>query len=378
VFGFDHAIRPVTDGFVSADVASGALRGASLERRNGSAVDLALAEAGRLLATGSERAPRRVLLMTDFLTASSHSLAELEQLADGTNAIVHLAELAAEDPGLIRDDTHAWASVAARTEGVVWQASAPITDDPVARGLAVEVFEEWARPIRIDSLSVDFGESDPANYGYPTEIDEGQGFEEELFADEVADRLTVTGLLWNRPIEHKARRSRSLSKRWAALVFGTDLVGELEREEMLCLALHGGAVSPVTSYLAVEPGVRPSAEGLQHEEGNFGLIGKGGGGGSGRGYGYASGAGFGGRLDRQAWLDEQLSGAWLDCGGAGHRGTLVLEATYEEIVDFVLTSIDSVDVALTTCMRERTWGLWLPGSDFVADRSIWTIELRGQ
>ena len=31
----------------------------------------------------------------------------------------------------------------------------------------------------------------------------------------------------------------------------------------MILARHGGAVSPVTSYLAIEPGVRPSTEGIE-------------------------------------------------------------------------------------------------------------------
>jgi hypothetical protein len=367
----------VTNGFVSADEASGALRGATLEQRNGSAVDLALAEAGRLLDSAPARAPRRVLLMTDFLTPSSRSLGDFEQLAERTDAVVHLAQLSLDEPGLLRDDQHPWASIAARTEGVVWQASALGVDDPAAQQLAVEVFEEWARPLRVDSLHFDFGEVHAAEPWLPTSLDEGQGHEEQLLAATVIDRVTVTGLLWNRPIEHEARRSRSLSKRWSALVFGTHVLDELERDEMLQLAMHGGAVSPVTSYLAIEPGVRPSAEGLRPGEGNTGLIGKGGGGGTGRGYGIASGAGFGGRLDRQAWLDEQLNASWLHCGGAGQRGTLALETTYDELVDFVLAPVGTVEVAPTTCMRQQTWDRQLPASDFIEDRASWTVELRG-
>ena len=37
----------------------------------------------------------------------------------------------------------------------------------------------------------------------------------------------------------------------------------LSESEMMVLAKHGRAVSPVTSYLAVEPGVRPSTEGIE-------------------------------------------------------------------------------------------------------------------
>ena len=43
------------------------------------------------------------------------------------------------------------------------------------------------------------------------------------------------------------------AKRWAALVFGSHLLSTLSEDEMMVLARHGGAVSPVTSYLAIEP-----------------------------------------------------------------------------------------------------------------------------
>jgi hypothetical protein len=373
VFGFDHAIRPLTDSFVSADEARGTLLGAVLARGNGSAVDLALAEAGRLLDSASARAPKRVLLMTDFMTSSSRSLADIEALAASTDAIVHLAELATGYPRMYREDLHPWARIAAQTEGVVWRASVPLDDDPVEHELAQEVLEEWARPIRIDELHVELGELDVSGSGVPFSLARGDGFEEQQLTAATTDRMTVTGLLWNRPVEHVAKRSRSLSRRWAALVFGSYLIDELEREEMLHLATHGGAVSPVTSYLAIEPGVRPSIEGLKPGEGNTGLIGKGGGGGTGSGSGVGSGAGFGGRLDRQAWLDEQLGGAWERCGGAGQRGTIVLETTYDELVDFALTA--PADTALVTCMRAQTWALVLPVDDFIDERANWTVEI---
>ncbi|MFO7565997.1 MAG: VWA domain-containing protein [Enhygromyxa sp.] len=380
VIGFDHAIRPLTQGFVSAAEASGALRGASLERRNGSGVDLALAEAGRLLAGSPKKSPRRVLLLTDFATASSRSIANFEALARETKAIVHLAELGVyERPALFRDDLHPWASVAAGTEGVVWQAYAPADGGP-SEGL-VEVFEEWARPLRVDMPLVDLGGPGPEDWG--PSLKEGESVGQQYLADAGVERLTLSGRLWNREIEHQARRSRSLSKRWAALVFGSHAMHELEPEEMLRLALLGGAVSPVSSYLAVEPGVRPSVEGLLGA-GNIGLIGKGGGGAVLRESGRSSGVAFSGRLDRQAWLDEQLNAAWRYCGAARQSAqprsgakpaTVELEATYDEIVDFELSGV--VDPALSTCMQSRTWALLLPTEDFVEDRSRWIVELQG-
>lgn len=372
VIGFDHAIRPLTRGFVSAAEASGALRGATLERRNGSAVDLALTEAGRMLASGSSKAPRRIVLLTDFATASSKPIADHVALARDSKAIVHLAEVRTyHHPELVRDDAHPWASVAAATEGVVWQAIAPSDDDPSARARAIEVFEEWARPLRIDEPTIDLGQPESIGWLFGS-LDEGQGAEDQYLVDAVVERFTFFGLLWNRKVEYQTRRSRSLSKRWAALVFGNWTMDELEPDEMLRLAMQGGAVSPVTSFLAIEPGVRPSAEGLEYED-NVGLISKGGGGGTGIGYGRGSGAAFGGRRDRQVWLDEQLGAAWRLCGGAGRQATLELEATYDEIVDFTLTGAG--DPAVGTCMQSRTWALLLPSEDFDDDRSRWTVQL---
>lgn len=368
VYGFDHAIRPLTPGFVTADRASGALRGAPLERDNGSAVELAFAEAVQLFGSSSAKTPRRVLLLTDFETASARTQADYEALASATKAVVHLAEVRSADASLARDDGHPWASVAARTEGVVWQASAGLALD--ADGIAT--FEEWARPIRIDALALDVDGRARFDSGLPSSLEEGQGFDDLELTDEVAERLTLTGLLWNRSIQPQVRQSRSLSKRWAGLVFGSWLYWELEREEMLALALLGGAVSPVTSYLAIEPGVRPSAEGLERGQ-NTGLIGKDGCGGTGAGYGSVRGAPFGGRLDRQAWLDEQLHAAWRACGGAGQAGTIELESTFEEVVDFTLPG--SGDLALTTCMEARLWALWLPATDFIDSRRTWTVTL---
>jgi hypothetical protein len=105
-------------------------------------------------------------------------------------------------------------------------------------------------------------------------------------------------------------------------------------------------------------------------------MGKGGGGGTGTGYGRGAGAGFGGRLDRQGWLEDELAILWQRCGGAGHGATLELETTYEELVDFALTTPTASDPARLTCMREATWSLWLPATDFVDPRARWTVVLR--
>jgi len=79
------------------------------------------------------------------------------------------------------------------------------------------------------------------------------------------------------------------------------------------LAQRGAAVSPVTSYLAIEPGVRPSRDGIA-----YGM-------GSGRGriarvrYGATAVSGQQPVFDGGAYLTHALAERWLRCGGAGRR-----------------------------------------------------------
>jgi hypothetical protein len=102
--------------------------------------------------------------------------------------------------------------------------------------------------------------------------------------------------------------SPAFSRVAAAFVFGEDRHGELSREEMLALAFFGRAVSPVTSYLAIEPGVRPS---------RIGIVGRGEGSGTGAGFGAGSGRMGGGRTppNLAAAAGRQAGGAmvaWYD------------------------------------------------------------------
>jgi hypothetical protein len=67
-------------------------------------------------------------------------------------------------------------------------------------------------------------------------------------------------------------------------VFSHDLHDDLSEAEQFVLAMYARVVSPVTSYLAIEPGVRPSTIGLEGGgtgwgsigAGRYGLIGHGG------------------------------------------------------------------------------------------------------
>ena len=127
----------------------------------------------------------------------------------------------------------------------------------------------------------------------------------------------------------------------------------------MILARAGGAVSPVTSYLAIEPGVRPSTEGLDENEGGRGEgIGLGGIG----TIGYGAGGGGSGWSppDYAALLTERLEEGVGRCGAQG-RAHLDVETTRVEIVD-VTARVKDDDRARTVarCVEEVAWGVELP------------------
>jgi hypothetical protein len=136
---------------------------------------------------------------------------------------------------------------------------------------------------------------------------------------------------------------------------------DLSEEQQFRLAMLGGAVSPVTSYLAIEPGVRPSTAGF--EAGGLGLSGVGeGGGGRGQGIGLARVS----RPDIKALLKDGADACVaLHKPAPGWSVALAIDTTLDEVVDVTTTS--QGDVA--RCMVEAAWSLRLPdGFDEARDR----------
>jgi hypothetical protein len=155
------------------------------------------------------------------------------------------------------------------------------------------------------------------------------------------------------------------------MVFGTSLLERLSEPEMMVLARHGTAVSPVTSFLAIEPGVRPSTEGLDWSGG-------GGGGGIGLGsigtLGYGAGIGPA-SLDRQRHLEGLVAEQLATCGGAGRSLTLELETTRHEIVDVSRVDLKGApDLNLEGCLREGIWAFALPRA-FTSESASFTIRI---
>jgi hypothetical protein len=138
--------------------------------------------------------------------------------------------------------------------------------------------------------------------------------------------------------------------------------------------MKGGAVSPVTSYLAIEPGVRPSTDGLDPIEG----IGGGGGFGTGRGFGSGHsrlGTGPRSRFDPQAFLEENLGRAWKACRGVGHA-EVKLESTRDEVVDVGAPTLAVPSPQSAGCLHEAVWALDLPDS-FLDEHHAWTVGVEG-
>jgi von Willebrand factor type A domain len=366
VLTFDREVHPRHGRFVTAAKASADLAKLTLDLRNGSRVDDALSRADALLAAAPAGAARRILAITDLATRSALTPEHVTPLLK-SGAVLHVGVMeGGADASLARDDESPWAEVARATGGLVWKASAGDLADPAKMK---KVYEEWARPVRIHHPSL-AGLGSDSGLGMPETLDEGEGLEHLWISDGPVREVTLAGELWSSPVSLRLTPDDAEGRRWSALVFGSSLVYDLDEREQMVLAQRGHAVSPVTSLLAVEPGVRPSTEGLE-------LTGIGeGGGGRGEGIGLGSfgtiGHGAGG-FDPHAFLRDAVSAGLRTCGGAGRKATVELETTSAEVVDVVRVAIDGPpSAALASCLREAVWAIDLPAA-FHAPWATWTV-----
>ncbi|MGH2897195.1 MAG: hypothetical protein ACRDMZ_00860, partial [Solirubrobacteraceae bacterium] len=198
-----------------------------------------------------------------------------------------------------------------------------------------------------------------------TTLHEGDGLRVFTGLATAPDTLTLTGTLWSDPIRLALAPTATFSRQTAAFVFGADEHHDLSPDEMMTVALLGRAVSPVTSYVAAEPGTRPSTIGLP----DLGTIGHGAGGGA--GYGYGGGAG---RLARRPDLRDLIDVSSCERNlrpPSGWRVALDIETTRDEVVDVLAPSSDP----LTTCLVEAAWAVRLDLAAFPLDRDRFHVEL---
>lgn len=343
------------------------LEGFAIQRRNGSELDRALFEADRLLASSDPGRPRRVVLVTDGRGRAGLTPARLRAATSTSGAVVHIGILGDGEPSLERDDEHPWARALEPNRGLVWYAS----NDSVKPDKARRVFEEWARPLRLHhfGLAVPNLDLQGAEEELPPELAEGQGVEALLVEKHVAPRLLAEGRLWTERVSIAIERDVSREKLWSALVFGSERLHELSEPEMMTLAMKGGAVSPVTSYLAIEPGVRPSTEGLDW--------------GTGQGFGFGSGR-LGGShttvaplilsTERRDFLRDAIAKDWRRCGGRPGGATVELETTLAEIVHVESVTLADPEPLLERCLTEAVWDLVLPVL-FDREQESFTIQV---
>jgi len=366
---FDRAARRVFGDFVAVGEFPAALAaaqgGGKLAFGNGSALEQGLELAARSLA--GRRGPTRIVALTDARLRSSFvpRVAARELAAASRTAITHVVipdwgDVAA----LQRDDGHALAGIAAAQRGVLFAAVAPEADKRLAAQMLGLV-----RPVAIDDFKVR-GIDLSGAADVPGSLREGDGYRAMIASADPTRRVVVTGKVWARALHRVVEPGERFDVATAAFVFSEDEHHELSKEEMLTVAFKGRAVSPVTSYLATEPGVRPSVDGLLDEIGE--TIGLGGMGLVGRG---AGGGGRGSVLPR---LSDLLAGALARCVQvhAPPRGwglELEVETTGPEIVDVTVTR--ATHAPLRECVVAAVWALELPAAAW-PERDSHTLDLR--
>ncbi len=353
-----------------AQVATARKRGL-LDTGNGSALDEGLALAAKIL--GRRRGPRRIVMLSDNLLRPSwknrRALRALATAPRSTIAHVVLPNFAGDDDDETterRDDKHRLSPLASKHGGVLLHIAGP--DTPRHKALK-SITLGLVRPIRIDHVRV-VGLPPKHGMDLPKTLNEGDGLREMKLLATAPTQVTIVGRIWAAPYRKIIRVDKRFTRATAAFVFSHDLHGKLTNAEMMRVAKLGRAVSPVTSYLAIEPGVRPSWAGLEFASGGSGgFSGLGGLGLSG------SGSGGWGRI-KYPTIHDLMKRHVKRCV-ARHKPTanwqvrLRFHATYKEVVDVVPRSPKS---SLQKCLVEGAWQISLPGN-FTKKRDTRDITL---
>ena len=357
----------VFDRFVSPSNLEAALDTATktgkLTLGNGSNLDAGLAAAGKALR--GRKGPRTIVVTSDALLRPSwDNRFATQAMTKAPGATVHVVLPTAgsrltEDR---RDDEHALSPIAARGGGVLLH-----VDDIHGRSKELDAIAlGLVRPIRIDDFQID-GVTFADGRELPERLEEGHGLREMAMLKKAPKRVMLRGKIWARPFARQVDATLPFSKATAAFVFSHDMHDPLSDDEQFRLAMTAGVVSPVTSYLAIEPGVRPSTDGLELVGQGFGA----GGGGLG-GVGYGAGGGVAGTLPPFDLRDE-IAKDIAACEKAHQppadwTETLTLHLTFEEIVD-----IEAAKGAMARCVTEAAWKVAMPLSHFHEERDRLTV-----
>ncbi|MCW5807343.1 MAG: VWA domain-containing protein [Deltaproteobacteria bacterium] len=333
---------------------------------NGSALDEGTRLAAAALA--GRTGDKRIVVFTDELVRRAldpaAAAATLAALAPETIVHVVAPQVDRRDRiALERDDARPLAPLATRHHGIM----ATLGGFPLQRERDEDLppaVLELVRPTRIERAAVTGGFALPS----PT-LREGDGV--RLFAARTAKeapaRVALTGVLWSDPIRHDVEVTAGFSRATAAFVFGLDEHHRLSRDEMMTVALAGRAVSPVTSYVASEPGTRPSTIGL----GRAGAARRG------AGAGFDDATCYCGTLHEHE--HEHDLGRLVDTSAcvaahrppAGWAAILVVETTKDEVVD---VTAPAQSTPFQACLVEAVWATRLDAA-FTRDHDSFTVVL---
>jgi len=344
----------LVDGFASAAQfdakrLEGRTNGA-FARGNGSALDAGAQLAAAALA--KRAGTRRIVMLTDALLKPSwknrDALQALRIAPQPTTAHIVLPNRGGGTPTDRRDDDHALAPIANAGGGVLLHydhLGGPSKElDILALGLV--------RPVRIDHLALE-GITLSEHNQLPDHIGEGDAIREMTLVPRAPTTVVLNGKLWARPFRRVVKTTLPFSRATAAFVFSHDLHHDLTDEEQFRVAMVGRAVSPMTSYLAIEPGVRPSTVGLGLRSEGFG------GGGSGSVMGMGMGRLHGtAKPDLKSALRDALEACVRDHQPArGWAVGLALHTTFDEIVDVEASPPRG---PMSQCLSKAAWKLRLP------------------
>jgi hypothetical protein len=348
VIGYTRHARPLLAGWMVASHAAPQVDRVirALPQRNGSNVDAALAEAAKWLA--NVRGTKRILLFSDERLAerfegSADTLRGL--LAAGT--LVHVVHPIALGAGIERNDNadSVLSLLAKATQGIA-------TFGSVLENSFVDA-TMLVRPISIDSLEVV-----AAGWQRLDAFPDGRDCEDALHeggscvwwaeGNGAAGPITISGLLWNKPIKRVVHADPTQARALARMLSVLRVLDDELQKQVDAAAL---AVNSMWSLFAQWGGT-----GGYEEVSGFGRIGTGQFSTSSRDHGPGTpsiGRGIP-RLDLRA----QLQPAIDTCRARSRYLTIDVETTLEEIVD-VAVVLDPPDAAVESCISEAVWDVTL-------------------
>ncbi|QED28367.1 hypothetical protein FRD01_14225 [Microvenator marinus] len=295
---------------------------------NGSNLDLGLEYARFAL---KDESPAYIFAFTDDYLKRAINTEKLPVKSEITTQILLIGE------SWGRQDEHRLAQVSKATGGILVGMGSVADAETYA--------EHLVRPIMLEDVNIE---------DIPMETNILMEGESHRFFGRLDTPVTgiLSAKLWHDEVKLSPRRHVDLDRATAGWMFSHDEYHHLSEKEQIRLAFAAGVVSPHTSYLAIEPGVRPSKQGIDRG------MGMGGFGASGVGYG-SSGLAIGRSSTHER--PDFFSKIVGSCAAAfpGENGKIEVHTTIHEIVDVIVQSPEN---QYTQCVSEDVWATRLPTS----------------